>query len=256
MASLKAIMSIAMSHRRKQIGDNISHVHAQSGEINPTLWCSSEMITTTKAVNNLSTNQQLEGTAWIKSPSSTLLELPSGNIPTLIREEEIGRGNYGIVYKVRQLPVKTNELGKRKKLQMSAWKNSTGVHRALKVSRIRSTKLAKPLAQLEEFQKLCILYKSGVSVPEPHGFITTPDPQTGAISTGILMEYVNGCTLRDWINSTPGHKDLQSNRTIHPVKTPSDAILRLSLAISLVNVLAKMDEIGFCVDLKPPCTLR
>eukprot|EP00918_Siedleckia_nematoides_P044776 GHVU01097935.1.p1 GENE.GHVU01097935.1~~GHVU01097935.1.p1 ORF type:complete len:552 (+),score=46.56 GHVU01097935.1:398-2053(+) len=150
---------------------------------------------------------------------------------------------------------------------MSSLSSSRVVFRALKVCQ-RSTstesgeerKATDPKASgdgvssalWKEYCTLKMLDEAGVSVPKPIDYGCYLNPETNKRSAVLLMEEVEGVTLREWLNSTPGYLDKEGGRSIHPVDRTEHALTRLDVCLNLLSVLRNLwKRGGVFVDLKP-----
>ena len=107
------------------------------------------------------------------------------------------------------------------------------------------------LPEAAEFERLRKLYRAGIPVPRPYAFQIYSNA-AGIGNTVMLMDLVKGQTLRDWLSSQEGGiQDLVSGRTIHPVRTVSEAIARINVALTLLESLLKLRKIAFFADFKP-----
>lgn len=125
---------------------------------------------------------------------------------------------------------------------------------ALKVSKQRTFCINHEAfgAPGREFETLKLLHAHGVPVPRPLRFCMTSDAR-GNGRTVVMMELVDGVTLRDWINAQTGcvRRHAASGRTLHPAVTLDTTIDRLAIAVGLIDALEKLHPLGTFVDLKP-----
>lgn len=156
---------------------------------------------------------------------------------------ELGRGYSGVVH--RGVGVLLNE-------EETEVKESRPM--ALKLSKSRTIHFGQDAFGTagREFETLKFLYQQNVPVPRPLGFCISSD-DAGNGRTLLVMELVDGQTLRDWINAQTDFvlRHTVSGRTLHPAKTLTAAIQRLDVAIGLIEALEKLHEFGVFVDLKP-----
>ncbi|XP_053991221.1 uncharacterized protein LOC128883167 isoform X2 [Hylaeus volcanicus] len=126
---------------------------------------------------------------------------------------------------------------------------------ALKISDkkvMEFTRKTKLVTFSREFEVLKLLYKKGVPVPKPLNFSVNTDAN-GSVQTVLTMDFIEGLTLRDWINSQTNSVlyDKPTDRTLHPCNTPKEALERIDVALGLLDALQKLHEFGNFVDLKP-----
>jgi hypothetical protein len=156
----------------------------------------------------------------------------------------IGRGYSGTVH--RGVGVKFSD---------SDEKIQTPQPVALKISDkkvMEFTRKTKLVTFSREFEVLKLLYKKGVPVPKPLNFSINTDAN-GSVQTVLTMDFIEGLTLRDWINSQTNSVlyDKPTDRTLHPCNTPVEALERIDVALGLLDALQKLHEFGNFVDLKP-----
>ncbi|EZG67004.1 hypothetical protein GNI_073120 [Gregarina niphandrodes] len=107
------------------------------------------------------------------------------------------------------------------------------------------------LPEASEFERLRKLYHAGVPVPRPYGFQIYANAD-GIGTTSLLMDLVDGPTLRDWLSAQQGGvTDKISGRSQHPVMTYPDALARIDVAIAVVASLVKLRPWGLFADFKP-----
>jgi len=122
---------------------------------------------------------------------------------------------------------------------------------ALKLSKAKHMNPKKNDILFDEYQKLLTLSRNGVPVPQPKAFFGFADDHNWG-QTGILMELIQGHTLREWVNRQPhGYIDTTSGRTIHPVVSVSNAAQRIDCAVSVIQSLSILQRMGMFVDMKP-----
>lgn len=197
----------------------------------------------------------------------------------LWKVDVLGRGNFGVVYQVLCGRVNSGAYTDSAScLRLDAHKNAENMIplisevqanqdsappcaclMALKVSDLPWHWRDSNTPQKMEFSRLRILHDAGAAVPAPcEAWVVKDEGDDDSSETVkgwslcLLMELVEGVTLREWLNAQPGGEfDRAQTRTIHPALTPKAALERLNLSVNLVEALEVIHRVGVVVDLKP-----